>query len=111
MIISKLYQVETWLQDSYQFLKTTRGGARRCAIEKDFRELIDLIENFQFSGVEIQRLRLSHLLQLAVQLDYKDVKLRAQLLNESQEKINYRLQQLLNDMEGQIIKLKEFVSV
>lgn len=101
-----VFQVETWLKDSNQFVRTTRAGARRCTTEKEIRELIDLIDNFKFSGLDIQQGRLDSLSEMSSVLNNNDAKVRTLQLKESQDKVNQRLEKLRADMESQIHRLQ-----
>ena len=86
-------------------MKTTKGGARRCTTEKDIRELIHLIDNFKFSGVEIQQSRLLQLSDMSSALNNENARQRVIELKESQDRVNQRLEQLQKDMENQIATL------
>lgn len=101
-----LLQVETWLKDSNQFVKTTRAGARRCTTEKEIRELIELVDNFKSSGVDIQENRLKTLSEMSSILNNEDAKVRTGYLKQSQDKVNQRLEKLRADMEMQIQRLQ-----
>jgi len=104
--VLSLLQVETWLKDSNQFVKTTRAGARRCTTEKEIRELIELVDNFKSSGVDIQENRLKTLSEMSSILNNEDAKVRAGYLKQSQDKVNQRLEKLRADMEMQIQRLQ-----
>ena len=105
------FQVETWLKDSNQFVKTTRSGAGRCTNEKDVRELLELTENFQFSGVEIQQARLNRLCNISLLLNNEEARIRAVHLKDIQLKVNTRLEHLKSDMEKQILKFQGKIRV
>jgi len=104
--VLSLLQVETWLKDSNQFVKTTRAGARRCTTEKEIRELIELVDNFKSSGVDIQENRLKTLSEMSSILNNEDAKVRTGYLKQSQDKVNQRLEKLRADMEMQIQRLQ-----
>jgi len=104
--VLSLLQVETWLKDSNQFVKTTRAGARRCTTEKEIRELIELVDNFKSSGVDIQENRLKTLSEMSSILNNEDANVRTGYLKQSQDKVNQRLEKLRADMEMQIQRLQ-----
>lgn len=68
--------------------------------------MIDLIDNFKFSGQEIQQSRLDSLSEMSSQLNNNDAKVRTVQLKESQDKVNQRLEKLRADMENQIYRLQ-----
>ena len=68
--------------------------------------MIDLIDNFKFSGLEIQENRLENLFEMSSLLNNNEAKLRITQLKDSQDRVNQRLEKLRADMQAQINRLQ-----
>ena len=73
--------------------------------------MLELTENFQFSGVEIQQARLNRLCNISLLLNNEEARIRAVHLKDIQVKVNTRLEHLKSDMEKQILKFQGKIKV